>query len=1256
MRKKAVLTKNDIAPIDDLNKEKTETKEDVPEKTVGFHQIYRYATTLDKVLLGLGTLFSIGTGILLPLNILIFGDLTGSIIKYASLLPGVSEEEKPMYNEMLMDEIVTFVIYNCALGLAMFVMTYATTELFNYSAIRQIETIRKLFLSSTLNQDIGWYDLQQTGDFASRMSEDISKLEDGIGEKVSMFIIFQVTFLASLIQALVKGWELALICLISLPVTMISVGIVAVLTGKLAVKEMNAYAAAGAIAEEVLTSIRTVIAFGGQHKEIDRYSNKLVFAKNNNIRRALLFGTGIGLVWFFIYASYALAFWYGVKLVLEENDLLEPTYSPGNMVTVFFSVMQGSMNFGVSSPLIEQFGISKGAAAKIFSVIDSKPTINLSKTTGKVLTKTKGDIVFKNVHFEYPSRNDVKILQGINLNIKSGETVALVGSSGCGKSTCVQMLQRFYDPTSGEIYLDGERLDELNLTWLRSQIGVVGQEPVLFGTTIAENIRYGCLTATQEDIEEAAKRANAHAFISSLPLGYNTLVGERGAQLSGGQKQRIAIARALVRQPAVLLLDEATSALDTNSEAKVQAALDNASESCTTIIVAHRLTTIRNAHRIFVLNQGKVAEEGTHSELMAQRGVYYNLVNTQATPVGAPEDNNNEEEVVAIDDKKTSVVEDSLEVEHLDEIKKVKTPSSVLGILRFNKPETWNIVVGCITSIIMGAAMPVFAILFGSILGILSLKNDDEVVSETNKYVILFAVSGVVIGIATFLQIYMFGIAGENLTMRLRKEMFAAMLRQEIGWYDDKTNGVGNLCAKLSGEASSVQGATGQRIGSIFQSISTLVLSIGISMYYEWRLGLVALCFSPVIFLAIFFEARANLGQNESRTKSLEKSTKVAVEAVANIRTVASLNSEPVFYDQYCEELHAHYKLSKRNTHSRSAVLALARSIMFFAYSVTIYYGGVLIVNQGMPYEKMFKVSQALIMGTVSIAHALAFTPNLQKGLSSASKIFKLLRRVPAIRDKDDSSSRQWASSSVNYSQINFSYPTRSSVRVLKHLDLSILEGKTVALVGSSGCGKSTVLQLLERYYDPNSGDIEVDGENIKEMKLSSLRSQLGVVSQEPNLFDKTIGENIAYGDNDREVSKDEVIEAAKNANIHNFISSLPLGYDTRLGERGTQLSGGQKQRVAIARALVRKPKILLLDEATSALDTESEKIVQEALDSARKGRTCIIIAHRLSTIQDADIICVVDHGRICEMGTHSQLLSQKGIYYTLQRLQNVSS
>jgi len=328
---------------------------------------------------------------------------------------------------------------------------------------------------------------------------------------------------------------------------------------------------------------------------------------------------------------------------------------------------------------------------------------------------------------------------------------------------------------------------------------------------------------------------------------------------------------------------------------------------------------------------------------------------------------------------------------------------------------------------------------------------------------------------------------------------------------------------------------------------------------------------------------------------------------------------------------------------------------MFFAYAACMFYGGHLVAYEGLDYGKVFKVSQALIMGSVSVANALAFAPNFQKGLTAAGHMFTLLNRQPKIQDPPGTAGdmKIETEGNVNYANVRFRYPTRKHYTVFNDLSLEISKGQTVALVGPSGCGKSTCLQLLQRFYNIENGVISMDKNDITRMSLRNIRLQLGSVSQEPTLFDRTVAENIAYGDNERIVSQIEIIEAARKANIHNFIASMPLGYETRLGEKGTQLSGGQKQRIAIARALIRNPKILLLDEATSALDSESEKIVQEALEIAREGRTCITIAHRLSTIIDSDVIFVLDGGEVIEKGTHTDLLQKKGLYYSLYKLQS---
>ncbi|CAH0548000.1 unnamed protein product [Brassicogethes aeneus] len=1251
-----------VEPYDDNESFSTESKASKKEKekepSLKYHKLFRFATTLDKLCIAFGIICSIISGAGQPYMLILFGDVTGAVVTYATNLynESLTTSDWEGLNDILYSEVQRFAVINALIGLVTVVTTYLAGISFAYSATRQVFRIRQAFLEKTLNQDVGWYDVHQTGDFASTFTDNIAKIEDGIGEKIGLFVFFESTFVVGVIMALFLGWKLALVCIVSLPLSTLVMGLIAWLSTKFSKQEMESYGAAGAVAEEVLSSVRTVVAFDGQQKELDRYNEHIIKAEKNNIRKSFFTSLSNGFLWFFTFGNIALAFWYGVTLVIEESGLPpdQITYTPGNMISVFFATLTATWNFGMGTPFLDTFGSACGAAHKVFNILDSEPIINKSKQRGIKPRAFKSEITFENVHFNYPSRPDVKILQGFNLKIKHGETVALVGSSGCGKSTCIQLIQRFYDAASGKVLLDNHNLKDLNLTWLRNKIGVVGQEPALFATTIEENIRYGRLNANYTDIEKAAIKANAHKFILSLPHGYQTVIGERGAQLSGGQKQRIAIARALVKNPDILLLDEATSALDTTSEAEVQESLDSISGECTTIIVAHRLSTIRKANRIILVSQGKVVEEGSHGELMELKGEYFNLVNSnKVDETHDIKDEHVRERTTSLSNQSQTSNDNDLVKESEVVFEDETSEGSLWKILKMNSPEWFLIVIGCLASIVGGACLPVYSLVFGDIVGVLSFKDNDRMESDANVYVLYFLTIGIVSGVGLFLQMFAFGVAGEKLTLRIRHKTFASMLNQEMAWYDRKENGVGALCAQLSGDAAKVQGAAGVRIGAILNSMSTFILSCTFALFYDWKLALVFLSFAPLILFSIWFERKTITGDAKQNQKVLERSSKIAVEAIGNIRTVVSLGCEKVFYDQYVNELAPYQKMSKKKSHYRGLVLGLARSLMLFAYSAGMTYGAQLIVSREQEYANVFKVAEAVITGSWSIGNALSFSPNFAQGLSASGRIFSLLERIPLIRSINVASSNLWAKSNIDYFQIFFSYPTRPSVSVLNGLDLSIMEGKTVALVGSSGCGKSTIVQLLERFYDPGYGEISVDGDDTRTIDLKCLRSQIGIVSQEPNLFDRTIAQNIAYGANDRKVPMEEIIEAAKAANIHNFINSLPLKYETRLGSKGTQLSGGQKQRIAIARALVRNPRILLLDEATSALDNESEKIVQEALDNAKQGRTCITIAHRLTTIKDADVICVLSGGKVAEMGKHPELLAKKGLYYKFYKLQS---
>lgn len=500
-----------------------------------------------------------------------------------------------------------------------------------------------------------------------------------------------------------------------------------------------------------------------------------------------------------------------------------------------------------------------------------------------------------------------------------------------------------------------------------------------------------------------------------------------------------------------------------------------------------------------------------------------------------------------------------------------------------------------------------------------------------------------------FLQGYAFAKSGELLTRRLRKVGFQAMLRQEIGWFDDATNSPGALTTRLATDASMVQGATGSQIGMIVNSLTSIGASFIIAFYFSWKLTLVIMCFLPFLGLSGLFQAKMLTGFANEDKKAMEAAGRVSSEALANIRTIAGLAKESSFVESYEQKLELPYKSAKKKANIYGFCFGFAQCVIFMAYAASFRYGGYLVRAEGLQYMFVFRVISAVVISGTALGRASSFTPDYAKAKIAAAQFFQLLDRVPKI-SMSPSDGMKWENFRGNIEFLNckFTYPTRPDTQVLKGLVVSVKPGQTLAFVGSSGCGKSTSVQLLERFYDPDEGRVLIDGHQSHSVNVSFLRSQIGIVSQEPVLFDCSIAENIQYGDNTRSVSMEEIVEAAKKAFLHDFVMTLPDKYETQVGAQGSQLSRGQKQRIAIARAIVRNPKILLLDEATSALDTESEQTVQSALDEARKGRTCIVIAHRLSTIQTADIIAVMSHGVVIEQGTHRTLMAKQGAYYKL--------
>jgi ATP-binding cassette subfamily B (MDR/TAP) protein 1 len=897
----------------------------------------------------------------------------------------------------------------------------------------------------------------------------------------------------------------------------------------------------------------------------------------------------------------------------------------------------------------------------------------------------------EDVKFSYPSRPDVPILKGLSINFPAGKTAALVGASGSGKSTIISLIERFYDPSSGSVKLDGVDLPELNIKWLRSQIGLVSQEPTLFATTIKGNVLHGLIgtpyeNASEEEkfklVQEACIKSNADGFITKLPQGYDTLVGERGFLLSGGQKQRIAIARAIVSDPRILLLDEATSALDTRSEGIVQDALDKAAAGRTTITVAHRLSTIKDADRIFVMGDGLVLEQGTHNELLAdENGAYARLV--QAQKLRESREGQNVESAIAgseEDTEKTILEEIPLDRKHTNhsvtsDIIKQRSEEKVKSEINedkyslfylfkrmgaLNREGLHRYAFGAFFAMCTGAVYPAFGIVYGQAIAGFSAPTNAERRYDGDRNALWFFIIAILSALSIGLQNFYFASSAAVLTAKLRSICFKAILRQDVEYFDKEENSTGALTSNLSDNPQKVNGLAGVTLGAILQAFVTVITGSVIGLSYAWQPALVGMACIPVLISAGYIRLQVVVLKDQRNKAAHESSAQLACEAASAIRTVASLTREDDFLQLYSTSLEGPLRRSNRTALWSSLFFSLSQAMSFFVISLIFWYGSILVSHFEITVTGFFVALMSTTFGAIQAGNVFAFVPDISSAKGAGAAIIKLIDSIPEIDAESTEGKRisgETVRGQIRFENIHFRYPTRPGTRVLRGLSFKIEPGTYVALVGASGCGKSTVIQLIERFYDPLSGQVLLDNEPINEFNVQEYRKQLALVSQEPTLYAGTIRFNILLGaiKPESEVTQEEIEAVCRNANVLDFIKSLPNGFDTEVGGKGSQLSGGQKQRIAIARALLRNPKVLLLDEATSALDSNSEKVVQAALDQAAKGRTTIAIAHRLSTIQNADCIYFIKEGRVSEAGTHDELLSLKGDYYEYVQLQALS-
>lgn len=802
---------------------------------------------------------------------------------------------------------------------------------------------------------------------------------------------------------------------------------------------------------------------------------------------------------------------------------------------------------------------------------------------------------------------------------------------------------------------------------------------------------------------KAATIADATTFINRLDHGLATTVGSAGNQFSGGQKQRIALARAMMRDPKILLLDEATSALDSRSERLIQGALREASQGRTTINIAHRLSTVKYADNIIVMRSGKIVEQGSHQDLIAADGVYASMVRLQTVSQGQEEEvtGENSEDEISSADNRTS--DDTLQKEKSKTTEKAVTRSdgdkpqeadtdkdgkkdkdskpkrgllsTIAGIGTLTRSQAFYLLIAFTAAAVVGGSYSGEAVIFGHTISSFSGCNSARsILSAGHFWGLLFFILAIIEFFANVIMGSTFGRVSEKTLYKIRVLCFRTLMGQDADWHESDGRDPSSLLAFITTDANALAGLTGTILGTLFSIIINSIAGVALSLAIAWRITVVLMACVPVLLGAGIMRLRCFAKFHEKHAKAFSSATGFAVEAVNSIRVISIFSLEDEAVNVYHRALKAPYAETLKMLLWSNAWLASSYSVSNLVYALAYWWGTQNIIEGRYSQTQFFIVLPALLFSAQTCGQLFALAPDFSKSGVSAARILDLLdvgKKALTVtpkairgRDADDDSdfggekdveagaekpSGQLAGGAhVRFEGVEFSYPARPDSKVLRGLDLDMKPGQFCALVGPSGAGKSTIISLIERFYRPSAGRVTIDGRNVSDFVSASFRNSIALVPQESVMFEGTLKFNLSLGARpDEEVTDEEIHEACKLANIHETIMALPDGYETRCGPNGNQFSGGQRQRISIARALLRKPRLLLLDESTSALDSESEKMVQDALENVRKGITVVAIAHRLHTIEKADRIFVIEEGRCTAKGTHKELLRDSETYRT---------